>query len=191
MVLDIPPPRTIVTALEVFQNRLFVSAHIYGGSPNDCVGSIPVYMSNDGVTFQPTTGIAECVTIRELIANEKGLFAFGHYSQYLSNSKDTPRVYRWETSTNSWTLIADEMINMKQELVAHRVRTYQGFFYTFKISGQSSEPGLYRSPDGVNWSLVEEMSAPDISAIMIKDGTLYIGTQEDSLGVAHIYSAKL
>lgn len=191
LVFDIPPPRTIVDSLEIYQNRLFVAPHIYGGNANDCVGSVPVYMSTDGISFQPTIGIPECKTVRALVATENGLFAFGHHSQYLADPNETRFVYKWETNTNAWSLVADGADSIDQAINYEGIVYHQGLLYGFTTSGSSSAPGLYRSQNGSNWSLLVEMSEPDISAILIENNTLFMGTQEDADGVAHIYSLKL
>ena len=66
LVFDIPPPRSIVTSLTTYHDRLFVGSQIYWGNGcSSCAGSVPVYVSADGTTLSPTAGIPGCQTVEE------------------------------------------------------------------------------------------------------------------------------
>jgi hypothetical protein len=91
LVLDLPVPRTVVDSMAVYGGQLFVSSNIYGSG--DCNGTVPVYVSVDGTTFNPTTGIPSCYSVPALAVAGNVLVA-----ETKDSNSSTRTMFTWNST---------------------------------------------------------------------------------------------
>ncbi len=66
-VLDLGTARNIVHTLLAHDDLLFVGSLLYGHNGSGCAGTVPIYVSSDGTTFDATSGIPSCFSITALV----------------------------------------------------------------------------------------------------------------------------
>jgi hypothetical protein len=182
-VLDVTWPRTIVDTMAVYNNQLFVGSQIYGWGSSSCAGSMPVYVSSDGNTFNGTSGIPSCYTIGDLVVVGDQLVARAFY--YSDNTEHY--LYRWNDGLQAWEEIGAFNLTNVQRVVAHN-----GVLYTYGLAAGDPSKGIYRSTDtGQTWEQVAPLENPNAYSLTIHDDTLYIGTYHDANNIAYIYRIRL
>ncbi len=185
LVLDVALPRSIIQTMVVYEDQLFVGSYVYGGA-SGCESSVPVYVSSDGNTFNATTGIPPCYSVRDLLVVDEQLIA------WTFNYPDATEYYvvRWNNSSQEWEEISanrPDWANGLPELVA-----YDGVIYFYGHAPGDASAGIYQSADlGQTWQQIAILQDPDASVMTIHDGILYIGTFHDADNTAFIYRRVL
>lgn len=95
LVLHLNPPRTVVGTIAVHQGQLFVGTSLIPCG-RGCVGTTPVYVSPDGSTFNPTTGIPSCHQVVDLLAVGDELIARAGDCASITDTF----IYRWGASSS-------------------------------------------------------------------------------------------
>jgi hypothetical protein len=182
LVLDIPLPRSIVRTMVAYEDRLFIGSTIYGGSA--CAGSVPVYVSADGNTFNPTTGIPSCYSVSDLLVVGDQLVA--RVSNYFNITE--LYMYRWNNDLEEWEAIgAYNLGSSRPNLVSH-----EGVIYAYGHAPGDASAGIYQSVNvGQTWQQIVILEGPAASTMTMHNGTLYLGTQHTASNSAYIYRAKL
>lgn len=186
LMLDIPPPRSIVDAIVSYRGRMFVSSYIsWWNGGQTCPGSVPVYVSEDGVAFQPTAGIPSCWTFESpgLVVARGVLIAF---TRDYNNPSDRD-LYRWDDAASQWVLHADFPLAPAPTSI-RPVATDGRALYV--IGGPPGDPvGLYVSRDlGQSWALLAPWNGPPPCVLSCHFGTLYVSTHRDGSHDASIYT---
>lgn len=179
LVLDISPPRSIVNSMVAYENQLFVGSEVYWYSTSGCQYSTPVYVSTDGSTFSPTTGIPNCYTVGKL-------FIVGNQLVVLIYSQSNTYLYHWKNDNGVWEEIGP--INFDRMPWGQIVASNGAIYIYGKATGDASA-GLYRSTDmGQNWSQVAVLENPDVKTMHVHDDDMiYLGTNSDASNKAYIY----
>jgi hypothetical protein len=178
LVLDIPPPRSIVSSMIDYKDQLFVGSYVYWWSTSGCQYSTPVYVSSDGGTFNATTGIPPCYTITQLLTTGDQLLA-------LADSHPKYYLYLWNDCTGVWEEISS--FNKYDRMPWNQMVSNNGFLYIYGKAPGDAFAGIYRSKDmGASWNQIAVHEGPDVTTMHVHDGTIYMGTKSAS-GIAYIY----
>jgi hypothetical protein len=180
-VLTIAPPRSIVNAFATYRGRLFVGSLIYGWGGAGCQSSTPVYVSDDGASFASTAGIAACDSVSSLRVVGDVLLAWtGGYGT------EARSIYRWDPERSLWSRVAAYPLDRDGREVTEALGT--SAFGLGRTAGGDSSDGLYESTDqGLTWRRLLDLKPPRVSSLFVHETTLYLGTEADSSGIAHIY----
>jgi hypothetical protein len=181
LVLDISPPRSIVTSIVLYENQLFVGSMVYWYSPSGCQYSTPVYVSTDGSTFHSTTGIPNCISIEKLLTVGDQLIA-GVINYPFGNKR---HIYHWNNGAGVWEEIGPIYFT---RMSGGQMVASNGAIYIYGKAPGDASAGLYRSTDlGQNWSQVAILEYPDVKTMHVHDNMIYLGTYSDSKNKAYIY----
>ena len=183
LVLDLDPPRSIVRAMIEYENRLFVGSVVYWSNIEGCESTVPVYVSNDGNHFEPTTGISPCLSVYDLLVIDNRLIA-----RLLNRSNNDSYMYNWNDSLEKWEeIVLSDLAISNVRLVSHKDTIYA----YGKAPGDTSK-GIYQSVDsGLTWKQVNAFENPDVSAMTLHNDILYLGTRADDNDRAYIYKLDL
>lgn len=188
-VLDIDPPRSIVSALVGFGDKLFVGTYIYwAGGADLCEGSVPVYVSADGSTFLPTTGIPSCDTvfIGGLLVADGNLLAFTWSVQDAADRT----LYRWDSVAGEWVHQAEFPLLTTVSLAQPMVTDGKDLFFYGEQPG--GPEGIYESCDlGMSWELLTAWNESDPFCMTAQHDALYIGTYREATRDASIFRINL
>lgn len=183
LVLDIGTIRNIVDAMVVYDNQLFVGSDPYGDSGAACASTIPVLVSSDGNTFNPTAGIPGCCGVRNLLVAGNQLLAL-----VADRNTGQQYTYRWNDISETW----EELAAYNLEYSPAGMTSHNGVIYTCGQAPSDASAGIYQSVDqGVTWQQIAVLENPDASSMTIHDDTLYIGTWHDANNKAYIYRKSL
>ncbi len=183
LVLDLAPPRSIVDAMAVYDGQLFVGSLIYWlGGCSMCAGTTPVFVSTDGNTFNPTTGIPDCHSVLDLLVVGDQLVArtadCGTSDRYM---------YLWNSGSSMWEQIGPYDLGYGVRLVSR-----QNAMYGYGQAPGDPTRGVYESMDlGQTWQQLATLEDPDAAAFHIHGNDLYIGTGRDANDTAYIYRLRL
>ncbi len=186
LVLNIDSPdRNIVDAMVAYDNQLFVGSYVYWYNHEDCASTIPVLVSPDGDTFNPTTGIPPCHSIFKFLV-------VGDKLVTLAGNRETGKnyMYRWNGISKTWEEIA--AYNIKGHPLLSNMASHNGNIYAYGQAPGDSAAGIYQSSDlGLTWQQIAVLENPDAYSMTIHDDTLYIGTLADTNNIAYIYRYML
>lgn len=172
-VLDIPPPRSIVNNLVVFQEHLFVGSVIYGWGGKGREASVPVYVSADGEQFKPTEGIPPGCTVSQLLVANDRLLAWADDQVFAWNEK------RWE---KLGVLAPGIAMNRHAVVVGRGTIVNHG-----KLPDDDAE-GLYVSNNlGRGWKQVEVVQG--ITALHAHGDALFVAAQPKGKEASQVYRA--
>ncbi|MCP4594411.1 MAG: DUF11 domain-containing protein, partial [bacterium] len=176
-VLDLGVIRNIVGTLLVHNNRLFVGSSPYG-QPTACSGTVPVYVSSDGISFSPTTGIPDCHTVQALMN-------VGTDAVALTYDATTRKLYRWIDSLLAWEEVTS--LDSGFGYGPNQIAALNGALYAVGQRSGDPSPGIYQSLNlGQIWDQVATLDPPG-SALAVHDGYLYVGTEHDASDIAYLY----
>jgi hypothetical protein len=177
--------RNIVNSMQEHDGKLFVSSRLYGGSsPYICSTSHGVYVSSDGHSFNPTTGIPSCHTVHEMFIVDEDLFALTENI----NNRGITHIYLWDEQT--WSHLGTTSFLWNDTF--RPVVIDDGFIYSYGRPSENAVNGIYRSYDyGQTWQFVVAQQDPVISTLHIHDNHLYAGTYHDTNHNAHLYMLSL
>jgi hypothetical protein len=187
LVFDIAPPRSILSTMAVYHDRLFVGTHIYWyNGCNICQGTIPVFVSDDGMTFEPTAGIPSCHTVHTfslLVVGDELLAR----TMACADGNDV-YLYRWNEAVAEWDSLTP--LEIKRCWGGRDFLAHEGVIYAY--GQRSGDPcGIYMSTDfGLTWTLMAELSEPRATSMEMHDGIIYIGTERDASDMAYIYRLR-
>ena len=175
--LDITdPPRTIVSSLVVFDNKLFVSANIYHEIKK---GGIPVYVSDDGNSYAATSGISDDMGIYKMFADDNNLYAVAYHDNFY--------LYRW--NGGSWEGPTPLTFSLARP---HLLLAYNNNIYLSGKKDADTEYGIYISKDqGITWKKIVNYTSPEIWFMTLYNSAMYIGTKKDDNNNVHIYKLEL
>lgn len=165
--------RNIVRSMIEYDNRLFIGTIIY--SFGDVTGTTPVYVSDDGVNFDATTGIPSSMNINQLFKADNQLF--GVTQSYGTNDYS---IYRWNGADWQYHTAYnfDERMFVYNQLIAI---SEENIWYTVGRASGDTEAGFYRSADlGNTWYQFDTLAKygiknpSDITAMSFCDHILYI-----------------
>jgi hypothetical protein len=184
LVLDIGIVRNIVDTMVVYDDQLFVGSNPYGYNGAACESTIPVLVSSDGNTFDPTAGIPGCCTVQNLFVVDNQLLARVH-----DRNSGQEYIYRWNDISETW----EEMAAYNLEASSpYAMASHNGVIYTCGQAPSDASAGIYQSVDlGVTWQQIAVLENPDAYVMTIHDDTLYIGTWNDVNNKAYIYRKSL
>jgi hypothetical protein len=172
--------------LQVHDDNLFVGSRVYGWNDYTCSQSTGIYVSSDGQTFEPTTGIPSCHTVYYMFKVGQNLLALTE--DYYSRSRDETDIYLWEEETWRYQGTSGFIWND----IFRPVVTHNGFIYSFGRPSENASNGIYRSNDfGKTWQYIVTQENPRISALHIHDNTLLAGSEHDTEENAYLYSMDL
>lgn len=137
-------PWSLVNALGVFNNRLYVGRALNAGCTT---ASVAVYVSSNGSDFKATSGIDQCQSIEQFIAAGSTLYAWS--AQYGVNTKN---MYRLDETTDTWSQVSSiEAVGAGR---AHLAVIGNTMYITLSSLGTGGQ-GIYATTDwGVTWNLV-------------------------------------
>lgn len=174
-VLDIPPPRSIVNNLVVFQEHLFVGSAIYGWGGKGRETSVPVYVSADGEQFTPTEGIPPGFTVSQLLVANDRLVAWANDHVFVWKEK------RWEKLGDLAPGIA---------MSRHAVVVGRGTIVNHGKLPEDDAEGLYVSNNlGCGWKQVEVVQG--ITALHAHGDTLFVVAQPKGRDKSQVYRALI
>lgn len=180
-VFQIGQPRVMTRCLGVHGGQMFVGTHTYS-TPG---GGVPVYVTSNGVDFQPTTGIDGQLSVLRFLDVGGEMLAL--VQKYTENAY---QYYRW-TGTQ-WEYWAKRVVQPSIEWVGLPSVDSLGGILDF--GQQPNDPrALYRSTDlGRTWSRIadygNDLPYPTCTDTWA-DGTneyLYFGTYHDASGQAYV-----
>ncbi len=186
LIFEIDPPRSILNAMAVHNDRLFIGTSIYWyNGCSICEGTVPVYVADADLDFEPTTGIPSCHTLTSF-----GLIVVGDELLARTNACGDPDryLYRWNETLEEWEFHAP--LHISPYLTNRDILAYQGIIYTY---GQrpGDALGVYMSDDlGLTWTLLVEVPEPAVTCMDVHDGLIYLGTKRDASDIAYIYRLK-
>ncbi len=179
LVLDIPPPRSVVDTMVVYKDQLFVGSGVYWANGAGCSESIPVYVSPDGNTFNPTTGIPPCYTVGNLLVVGDQLIAVA--DNFFGSET---ALYHWQEESQHWFKISDLDVDMGSRLIS----SLNGAIYTYNQFPGDTSFGVYASYDwGKSWQKIVTLENPNVSTLVTHGDDLYLGTYGDDDDTAYIY----
>jgi hypothetical protein len=181
-VFRVPSPRTLFIALAVYQDRLFAGTAII--TFQGWQGSIPVHVTDDGLTFNATSGIPSSCEVWDLLVVDDDLLA-----RTRDRVSGIVALYRWNVTARNWELLApyDLGHTAYAELLAHG-----SLLYAYGKRPNDPSAGIYRSSDkGLSWQRVVDAPSPEPMCMHIHDKVLYLGTNRDATGTAYIYRLRL
>ena len=183
LVWDFGHVRDIVSSMVVLDNGPFEKLLFMGSSGdfnNQCAGTVPVYLSQNGRNFIPTNGIPSCYHVSKLLVVDGRVIARVR-DDAVSNEQ---YIYRWDQSIRSWKEITEYNLGNSNVMA-----TSEGAVFAYgSVPGQTSS-GIYQSLDrGASWHRLAELDASDeITSMTVHGNTLYLGTKADDDGTARIY----
>lgn len=185
LVWDFGYARNIVNSMAVHEGQLFVGVDLYGVSCDPSTPQ-PVYVSSDGTTFDPTTGIDACYRPLQLLVTKNQLIAW-------VRTEDSTQhyVYRW--NGGSWVKLGDFGLDGEYSYRKAAVSD-DGTIYLYGHLSEDPSPGIYRSTDlGLSWQQIVmfEISVPSVHSLHIHDNMLYIGTSSDDNDKGYIYRLRI
>ncbi|MFN9368461.1 MAG: hypothetical protein ACK6CT_06785 [Planctomycetia bacterium] len=174
-VLDIPPPRSIVNNLVVFEEQLFVGSVIYGWGGKGSETSVPVYVSADGEQFKPTEGIPPGFTVSQLLRADDRLVAWANDQVFVWKER------RWEKLGDLAPGIA---MNRQAVVVGRGTIVNHG-----KLPADDAE-GLYVSNNlGCGWKQVEVLQG--ITALHAHGDPLFVSARPKGKDASQVYRVRL
>jgi hypothetical protein len=180
------PSRSIVNSLQAHNGNLFAGSLVYGWYADTCSESNGIYVSSDGQTFNPTTGIPSCDTVFYMYKVGQNLLALTKV--VYSTSQDKTHIYRWEGQAWSHLGTTGFIWNDTDRPVV----VDNGFIYSFGRPSESAINGIYRSYDlGLTWQFVVSQETPLITTLHVHDNFLFAGTGHDTNQYSHLYRMDL
>ncbi len=171
-----------------YDNQLFVGSWVYGYNGAGCESTIPVLVSQDGNTFNPTTGIPPCYSISKLLVVDKQLVTLAS-NYYVTGEK---YMYRWNVTSKTWEKIAAFNLVFHGFLTKNIIVSHNGNIYAIGKAPADAAPGIYQSSDlGLTWKQIAVLENPDASSMVIHNDTLYISTFADTKSTAYVYRYML
>lgn len=184
LVLDIGIVRNIVDTMVVYDDQLFVGSYCYVYSVAACESTIPVLVSSDGNTFDPTAGIPGCCDVQNLFVVDNQLLARVH-----DRNSGQEYIYRWNDISETWEEVAAYNLERSSP---YAMASHNGVIYTCGQAPGDASAGIYQSVDlGVTWQQIAVLDNPHAYVMTIHDDTLYIGTWNDVNNKAYIYRKSL
>ncbi len=154
-----------ITALGVFQNALFA-----GTGSLYCKDGVELWMSSDGVNWQPVAG--ERVALRTELARESKYFldmAVFHNALYLATGDQRTggsEIWRTQDSTSWETVVGAPspyragMGNLNHDMI-YDLAPFHDHLYAAVMSFAREGGALWRTADGVTWEVIAgEAGAP-------------------------------
>ncbi|HMN28158.1 MAG TPA: hypothetical protein PKE45_08390 [Caldilineaceae bacterium] len=176
------PLRNLMATMITFHGRMFVAPQIYGSG--FCEGTTAVYVTSDGTTFLPTTGIPPCENTWKFMLVGNNLVAYVFNRDPYKNTS----LYRWDERTETWVKLADYQGIMQWGNAGKPMAAYAETIYGYGRALPDGAWGLYRSTDlGLTWELIVPFASPPITAIAGYEGDLYFATGSDALGAVSLY----
>ncbi len=172
LVLTVPAPRTIVSPMTVYHDRLFVGSYVYWWEGEGCESSTPVYVSSDGDTFAATTGIPPCYSVRDLVIAGDQLIALANYY----DDGNQAYLYRWNEATQEWEQLSHFPLGIAR---FRSLKAHNGVLYAINDPAD----GVFRSFDlGQTWERIATLDA-GIVGWTVHNNALYLGTYGGSFNV--------
>ncbi len=182
-VLDLGRARNIVNTLLAHDGLLFVGSIVYGHSGGGCGGTVPIYVSSDGTTFDATSGIPSCFSISALVEVGDDVVSFAYNR---ANSADR-RIYRWLSDTYQWQEIADINWYLDRATVVASGNSLYGLGRV-----PDSDPrSVFQSDDlGQTWQQVASFDGADGYTLTAHGNYIYVGTRHDA-GTTYLHRMAL
>ncbi len=181
-VLNVGQVRNIVNELLAHNGLLFVGSTIYVSGGTACAGTVPVYVSSDGNSFTPTTGIPSCFSITGLAAAGDDVVAFANSR---ADSTDT-RVYRWLGGDLAWEEIGSTPWLIRRPAVS------EDRIFALGRAPQADPRALYQSTDlGQTWQQAGTFGFGNGSSLAVHEDTVYVGTRHDAADKVYLYRMSL
>ncbi len=165
-VLDVAPPRSIISSMAVHEDKMFVSAQIYwAGAKN---GSNPVYVTTDGERFIATTGLPDTHSVGRFLNSGGKLLAYVY-------GPEGNTLYCW--NGEQWLPWADCPYSIYQAVV-----DANGVIYITATPLNGSGNHLYKSADlGKTWQafwppLAAAPDNPAVVSLAVCGDDLYVGS---------------
>lgn len=177
-VFQIDAPRRMARALSVHNGEMFVGTTTYAvGS-----GGVPVYLTSDGVNFTPTVGIADDLSVEQLLVVNNVPLA----SVYDNSSNRY--LYEWDGA--QWQYRNSRLNGAG----SFKVMTTDalGRLYDFGTQTGDAGTGLYRSSDlGLHWERIADYDGPVPTVTDLHGNWLYFGTTYDDVEGVHVYRTQI
>jgi hypothetical protein len=175
------PGRSIVSSMVTHRGALFVSTQLYAVSGGE---GAAVWISSDGRTFTPTTGIPANTSVWELAVAGDDLVAF----TWTNESPAKIGMYHWNDRAQSWELVIQYGREMTWKISGKNLIGYEGALYGYARAAGDPTWGIYRSVDlGRTWQLLAPLASPEVNSLAGYEGSIYIGTWGDNQGKAYLY----
>ena len=179
--------RRIMGPLYPYQGKLFIAPDLYGGPPEG--GPTPVYLSTDGRTFVPTTGIPLNTSVRKFLTVNDDLLAYSWVGLNVAKMA----MYHWNASAQTWELLT-EYAGKMEWTVYHTwsMVAFEGALYAYGHAPSDPSWGIYRSADlGVSWQQVLPFATHEVISLASYEGSIYFGTSSDNQGKVYLYRLNI
>jgi hypothetical protein len=175
------PGRSIISSMITHRALLFVSTQLYAVSGGE---GAAVWVSSDGRTFTPTTGIPANTSVWELAVAGDELVAFTWTNE--ANAKIA--MYHWNDATQVWELVIRYGSDMTWKISGKNLIGYEDALYGYARAAGDPTWGIYRSVDlGRTWQLLAPLASPEVNSLAGYEGSIYAGTWGDNQGKAYLY----
>ena len=173
--------RDVVSTMVEYRGQLFVGSG--GHFNNQCEGTVPVLVSRDGDNYLATAGIPSCSQVLQLFVLRDKLYAVASQD----GNPDDKRLFGWSDASDRWEELGQLGLHWSG---LPKIISFRGSLWTYGTRDVGGEPAVYRlDVIGARWQHVADTIA-DVKTITIHDDSMYLGTDADESGTAHVYKIR-